>query len=69
MAAQAFTCDGDVIDETPMAWKFVVSGADESDHVWCPKSICEWEPNEKSELDTSGSMTVPKWFAHKEGLS
>lgn len=62
-------CIGDVIDETPLAWKFVVTGTDESDHVWVPKSLGTWEPDEEGELSTSGSMSVPEWFAHKEGLS
>lgn len=62
-------CIGDVVDETPLAWKFVAEGTDESDHVWCPKSISEWEPNDDGELDTSGTMSVPGWFAHKKGLS
>lgn len=62
-------CTGDVVDETPLAWKFIAEGADEEDHVWVPKSLSKWEPNEASELDTSGTLSVTEWFAHKEGLS
>lgn len=56
---------GDLMDETEKAWKFAPDG-DEKNPVWVPKSISEWYPDEEDGV--TGTMTVPEWFAEKEGM-
>ncbi len=68
MAARMVSVDGELADETPLAWKFVPHGCSIDDAVWCPKSICEWEDDGDGDTSTEGTMSVPIWFAKKEGL-
>lgn len=56
---------GDLMDETEKAWKFAPDG-EETNPVWVPKSIAEWEPD--GDESVSGTMFVPTWFAEKEGM-
>jgi hypothetical protein len=48
---------GEVQGETEKAFRFF----DGDQHVWLPKSLCEWDPNDKT-------MTMPEWIAMEKGL-
>jgi len=51
--------DATLIMETEKAYKFDV-GNDE--HVWLPKSQCEWDPDNKQ-------VTIPMWLAVDKGIA
>jgi hypothetical protein len=48
---------GEVKFETEKAFRFF----DGKDLVWLPKSLCEWDENDKT-------MTMPEWIALEKGL-
>lgn len=66
MPTEMVTVDGELCDETPMAWKFVTDGGNEKDAVYLPKSLATWNPDEEDSV--TGMMELPRWLAEKEGL-
>jgi hypothetical protein len=58
MPQRTVTVDGSVLDtSTSGAYHF-----DDGDtHVWLPRSLCEWDPDQKE-------MTMPEWLAMDRGL-
>lgn len=51
--------DGEVLHETEKAYLF--DSGHGPDAVWLPKSMVEWNPDEKK-------MTLPQWFAEKKEI-
>jgi hypothetical protein len=64
MAKQIADIDGLLMHETEKAYLFAPDG-DEERKTWIPKSMAEWEPDKDG---VSGTMSVPVWYAEKEGL-
>lgn len=53
------TIEGEVHHETDAAYFF--SSANDSEKVWVPKSLCEWD-------ESDNTMQMPKWLAVEKDL-